>query len=155
MNVAKVLGRSRLSASFFGSRTFASSSGKVKRAKTAYVLYVKDNLTPTRERLLSEGVDKSVANRHAMTIMGQNWRNASAMDKAKYERMAADDKARADRERAAIKAARGPIKLSAYQKFVKSKFSQMRVGDEGAPQVMKKISAAWKSMSDAEKAAFK
>ena len=78
------------------------------------------------------------------------------MDKAKYERMAADDKARADRERAAIKAARGPIKLSAYQKFVKSKFSQkLRVGDEGAPQVMKKISAAWKSMSDAEKAAFK
>ena len=73
-------------------RGFAAAKPKVKRAKTSYVFYVKEHLSPTRERLLGQGVDKSVANRQAMTLLGQNWRNASPMEKAKYEEMAARDK---------------------------------------------------------------
>ena len=69
-----------------------------KKARSAYILYSSDKRQEASELLLKENPDEAVAQTDIMRKLGQMWSNASEKEKAKYVKMAEEDKARYENE---------------------------------------------------------
>lgn len=126
-----------------------------KRPLPAYMRFLRDELPGIR----ASNPGKTFP--EVAVLCGQRWREMSEVAKRPYleafEAEMAEFKKIAVKKETTLKTETIPKKLSAYSLFFKQNAKKWQAEEPGMklPQLSKKASAAWKALSDEEKAAYK
>jgi len=119
-------------------------AGKPKRALNAYLFFANENRAALRKQHPSSAVT-DIARK-----LGKMWHSLSADDKVPYERMAARDKERASRERAAFIKSKGPKRPpSEFIKYSTGRRAELKEEhpDWDFGKISKEVGAEWRSMN--------
>ncbi|KAK9815074.1 hypothetical protein WJX73_006873 [Symbiochloris irregularis] len=142
--------------------TAAAEGAKVKKPPTAYALFMKETFPVAKSANPSGDLGTL-----SKTVAAQ-WKKMSEAEKGRFVQGAAAAKeaweaegppeAKEDKpkKRRAKKDPTVPKKpASGYAKYVKDHFQSKRQPGQSAPETVKALAAEWKSLSDAQKAAYK
>lgn len=126
---------------------------KFKRASSAWIFYVKEHATKDSAFRRKH---PNLEQKEVTALLSKEWHRLSDAEKAPYVKLAAKDKERSARERAAYKAehAKPP---NNYMKFANAHREQVRAEnpDMSMTEVSKELGKMWKALSDGQKASWK
>ena len=146
-------------------RKIDANGNEIKAALSSYMHFCAAR-RPAITAQLKATMGSSFKNPAVMTALGAEWKRLNPGDKAPFEALAAADKARYNAAVASNPANQkpkrsGPKKLSAYMHFCKQRRPTITAELKASmgtsfrnPAVMTALGAAWKQLSEAEKAPF-
>lgn len=117
----------------------AKKAARPKRARSAYTYFVAEN------RSLIQQQHPTWSFQQLAKALGLAWNNCT--DKHHYQELAAQDKLRAERDRARLKAMKPKRAMSAYMFFVKDNRGKLQDADLNFAEIGKALGLAWRNAS--------